>query len=245
MKTSPLASVPLLLASLFLAVVPAVAAAKAVFVEPTWDAGEVELGKVIEHDFIVRNEGDRPVQITGVHPTCGCTVADFDPVIQPGKTGRIHARIRTKTLHTGKLAKTITVNTDAPGAERVILTIKMVLTTPLEFLPKPMVYLSAALGEEKSEEVLARPHRPGMKVVGVRCDSPVFRVSFEPARVVAKGKKRLAAWLLPREGDYWIRITMPADTPAGIHRGEVTVLTNDPAYPEGKVRVSAVVREKR
>ncbi len=234
-----------LLVALSFAIVPAGAAAKAVFVEPTWDAGEVELGTVIEHDFIVRNEGDQPFEITGVHPTCGCTVADFDPVIQPGKTGRIHARIKTKTLHTGKLAKTITVNTNAPGAERVILTVKMVLTTPLEFLPKPMVYISAAPGEEKTQEVLARPHRPGMKVVGVRCDSPVFRVSYEAAKPVAKGEKRLAAWLLPREGDYWIRITMPADTPAGIHRGEVTVLTNDPGYPEAKLRVSAVVREKR
>jgi len=245
MKTTSFVSALALLASLAFTVVPTLAAAKAVFVEPTWDAGEVELGTVIEHDFIVRNEGDQPFEITGVTPTCGCTVADFDPVIQPGKTGRIHARVKTKTLHTGKLAKTITVNTNAPGAERVILTVKMVLTTPLEFLPKPMVYLSAAPGEEKTQEVLARPHRPGMKVVGVRCDSPVFRVSFEPAKPVAKGEKRLAAWLLPREGDYWIRITMPADTPAGIHRGEITVLTNDPGYPEAKLRVSAVVREKR
>ena len=239
-----LVAVVLLCTSVF-AVSPAAAAAKAVFVQPTWDAGEVELGTVIEHDFVVRNEGDTPFEITGVHPTCGCTVADFDPVIQPGKTGKIHARIRTKTLHTGKLAKTITVNTNAPNAERVILTVKMILTTPLEFLPKPMVYLSARPGEEKTQEALARPHRPGMKVVGLRCDSPVFRVSFEPAKAVAKGEKALAAWLLPREGDYWIRITMPADTPAGIHRGEVTVLTNDPDYPEAKLRVSAVVRERR
>ena len=244
MKIAPFQLVVTLLASLAFAAVPAAAAGRAVFVEPTWDAGEVELGTVIEHDFVVKNEGDAPVEITGVHPTCGCTVADFDPVIPPGKSGRIHARINTKTLHTGKLAKTITVNTNAPGAERVILTVKMVLTTPREFLPKPMVYISAAPGEEKTQEVLARPHRPGMKVVGARCDSPVFRVEVVPAKAVAKGKK-LAAWLLPREGDWWVRITLPADTPPGIHRGEVTVLTNDPGYPEAKLRISAVVRERK
>ena len=61
---------------------PAAAAApKAVVAEPVVDVGTVPKGDSINHDFVVKNEGAGPLEITQVQPSCGCTVASFDKTI--------------------------------------------------------------------------------------------------------------------------------------------------------------------
>ncbi len=234
-----------ILAGLVIGSGPALAAGHLVIDEKSWNAGEVELGAVLEHDFLFTNAGDEPVKIKDVLPQCGCTVPEYPKVIAPGETAAVRLRINTKTLHTGKNSKTTTVLTNAPGSERVILQVKMQLFTPLEFLPRPMVYLRTVKGKAKEEKVLARPHREGMKITGVESDNPNISVSFEAAKVAARsddGTGHLANVLLPREGDVWITVTLSPDTPEGIHRAAIIVRTTDPDYPEAQIRVSAAVK---
>ncbi|MDQ7006749.1 MAG: DUF1573 domain-containing protein [Acidobacteriota bacterium] len=234
-----------LLVVLAMASAPALAAGRLVIEEKAWNAGEVELGAVLEHDFLFTNVGDEPVKIKDVLPQCGCTVPEYPKVVAPGETAAVKLRIDTKTLHSGKNSKTTTVLTNAPGSERVILQVKMQLFTPLEFLPRPMVYLRSVKGQSKEEKVLARPHRKGMKITGVESNNPNISVRFEPAEVAAEsddGTGRLANVLLPREGDVWITVTLGPETPEGIHRAEIIVRTTDPEYPEAQIRVSAAVK---
>lgn len=231
-----------------LVVLPALAGGKLIVENKAWNAGEVELGSVIEHNFLFTNGGDAPVKIKDVLPQCGCTVPKYPSTIAPGETASVRLRIDTKTLHSGKNSKTTTVLTDAPGAERVILQVRMQLFTPLEFLPKSMVYLRTQAGREKVERVLARPHRPGMKIVGVTSSSPNIRASLEPVEALrGEGDDEeggLAAALLPRKGDSWIKVSLSSSAPVGIHRAELVVSTTDPDYPEAIVKVSAVVKER-
>lgn len=239
-----------LLMAFALAVLPTLAESKLIVESKAWNAGEVELGSVIEHDFLFTNSGDSPVKIKDVLPQCGCTVPKYPSTIAPGETAAVQLRINTKTLHSGKNSKTTTVLTDAPGAERVILQVRMQLFTPLEFLPKSMVYLRTQAGEEKVERVLARPHRPGMKIVGVTSSNPSIKASLESVKLAASSRAPgegggLAAALLPREGDSWIKVSLLPDAPVGIHRAELVVSTTDPDYPEAIVKVSAVVKEAK
>ena len=226
---------------------PALAEGKLIVEEKAWNAGEVELGSVIEHNFLFTNSGDSPVKIKDVLPQCGCTVPKYPPTIAPGETASVRLQINTKTLHSGKNSKTTTVLTDAPGAERVILQVRMQLFTPLEFLPKSMIYLRTRPGRERIERVLARPHRPKMKIVGVTSSNPNIKASLEPVKVLAAknaGQEGgLAAALLPREGDSWIKVSLLPSAPVGIHRAELMVSTTDPDYPEAIVKVNAVVVE--
>ncbi|MFP5289067.1 MAG: DUF1573 domain-containing protein, partial [Thermoanaerobaculia bacterium] len=116
LKTAILAlsAVLLVAATLFAAGKP-----KAVAVEPIKDVGNVAKGEKIAHDFILRNDGDAPLEITQVHPACGCTVVEFDKTIAPGKTGKVHAVVDTSTFN-GAIAKGVTVftnDTDTPQIE--------------------------------------------------------------------------------------------------------------------------------
>lgn len=236
----------LLLALVALVAIPVHAEGKLLVEDRSWDAGDVELGDILEHDFILKNVGDSPVRITDVSPQCGCTVPEYPSVIEAGKTGAIHLVIKTAKLHTGKNSKTTTVRTDALGAERLIFQVKMKLYTPLELLPKPLVYMRSEVGEGKEQKVLARPHREGMKITGVSSSDANIKVSMSPA-VAAHGNAHpvdgLASALMPRTGDTYIVIKLSPETPAGLHRAEVTIRTNDPEFPEAVIKVNVVVKD--
>src|SRR5262245_66039784 len=89
-------------------------APKAVIAEAVKDAGTVPKGEKITHDFVLRNEGGAPLQVTNVRPACGCTVAEYDKTIAPGKTGTVHTVLDTTTF-AGPISKGITVYTHDPG----------------------------------------------------------------------------------------------------------------------------------
>ena len=74
--------------------------------------------------FEFTNTGDKPLIITNVPSTCGCTVPTKpkDPIL-PGKTGKIDVKYN---MNTGPIRKTITVESNAVNVEggRVAIKIK-------------------------------------------------------------------------------------------------------------------------
>ena len=66
---------------------------KITFLEPEHDFGQIEEnGGNVSHTFEFINEGDSPLVILSVKPSCGCTTPDWskDP-IKPGSKGYIVA----------------------------------------------------------------------------------------------------------------------------------------------------------
>jgi hypothetical protein len=96
-------------------------AQKMEFEELVHDFGTIreEVGSVT-HAFKFTNVGDKPLVVTGVRPSCGCTTPGWtkEPV-QPGETGEILATYRTSA---GPFNKSLTVT--ASGVPNVILHIK-------------------------------------------------------------------------------------------------------------------------
>ena len=61
--------------------------------EMTFDFGEALSGSVVEHTYVIRNEGKSPLELLGVRPSCGCTVIpNYDKVIAPGGEGKLTAK---------------------------------------------------------------------------------------------------------------------------------------------------------
>src|SRR5437870_3299398 len=81
---------------------------KAVAAEPIKDMGVVPKGEKVTHDFLIKNDGTVPLEITEVRPACGCTVADFDKKIAPGQSGKVHVVVDTETF-AGPIAKGVSV----------------------------------------------------------------------------------------------------------------------------------------
>lgn len=224
------------------------AAPHAEFPELAFDAGQVRVGTDIEHDFVIKNTGDEPLLITGVHTTCGCTIVDYDKSIAPGATGKVKARIKTKELGTGRQSKTLTVNTNAPNAERTVLQVRLDHVPPVEIGLRNSggrLYLVQRKGETKEEKVLVRPHLPGMKITGATSNNPSVLVSIEPARPSEKQGSGLASMLLPREGDVWVSVRLRPDAPTGMQQAEVTVQTSDASFPTASFKVQANVRDEQ
>ncbi len=88
-----------------------------------FDAGNVNKGDLIKHDFLVENKGKGTLEITHVQPACGCTVTEFDKQIAPGKTGKITATVNT-TNFSGPIQKMISVTTNDLKMSNFQLTIK-------------------------------------------------------------------------------------------------------------------------
>lgn len=84
---------------------------------------DVWSGDLIEHAFIVHNDGDAVLKILEVRPTCGCTVAEYDKEIPPGGQGKITAKLNTTNIN-HETVKPITVKTNDPKAAQITLQLK-------------------------------------------------------------------------------------------------------------------------
>ena len=85
------------------------------------DFGSKKMGEVVNITFRCKNTGDKPLYLYDVHPSCGCTLADYtkEP-IAPGKEGKIEAQFDTKKSHPGEVHKSVSVSSNnsnyAPSA---------------------------------------------------------------------------------------------------------------------------------
>lgn len=59
---------------------------KLVIPQDFWDFGRVGPTDVVDHTFVLKNEGEAPLTISRIYTTCGCTTAELSArVIPPGK----------------------------------------------------------------------------------------------------------------------------------------------------------------
>ncbi|SJZ90993.1 DUF1573 domain-containing protein [Sediminibacterium ginsengisoli] len=75
--------------------------------------GSITMGEKINIVFRVKNTGTKPLLLSNVTPSCGCTVADYSKeAIAPGAVGMVQAAFDSNRSHPGDVRKTITVTTN-------------------------------------------------------------------------------------------------------------------------------------
>ena len=89
----------------------------------TIDYGTIKKGSDGNKEFIVKNIGKKPLIISNVKPSCGCTSPSWtrEP-IAPGKTGKISVHYNTNLVNL--FMKNIEVYSNDPENSRTILYIK-------------------------------------------------------------------------------------------------------------------------
>ena len=209
---------------------------KAVVDEPVFDAERVNKGKNIVHDFVVKNEGTTPLRITDVRPACGCTVADYDEVIAPGASGKVHAVLDT-TSFAGPISKGITVLTDDPENPQLTLTVKA-LVEPLVFVkPGYARFIQPQLSEPGTvEQLIFTRSFDALEVVDVTSPYPFLTTVARPAKadeVDSNGSGK--QWVVTFTVDY-------EKAPVGALGDYVVVKTNHPEQTEVPIPVSGFVR---
>ena len=89
-----------------------------------FDFGRVLVGEVVDHYYVLKNEGKSKLVIRKVKASCGCTATQPEQMeIEPGRSTRIKASFNSAG-RVGQQHKTITVITNDPKRSNITLTIK-------------------------------------------------------------------------------------------------------------------------
>lgn len=82
------------------------------WVDTLINIGTLKQGEKRTITFTCKNTGNKPLLLTDVAPTCGCTVADYTKqAILPGKEGTVKANFDSKKF-CGQINKTVIANSN-------------------------------------------------------------------------------------------------------------------------------------
>jgi hypothetical protein len=209
---------------------------KATIAEPLKDVGTVSKGDKIVHDFVIKNEGDADLQITNVQPACGCTVAEFDKVIKPGQTGKVHAVVDSATF-SGPISKGVSVFTNDPEHPQIELTIHAKVEPYISIKPGYARYITVQ-GEPLEGNIaqtLWAPDGTSWDITGIDSPFPFLAVTFHEA----KPEERLP----DAKGKQWkVEMKLSNQAKVGPLSDYVTVHTNHPKQKIVQIPVSGFVR---
>lgn len=189
----------------------------AVLVAPVYDFGEIEYDEEVVHEFEIRNDGDRTLELFDARSSCGCTVVDFDDRIEPGSSGRMRVKLNPRSLE-GAFAVGVTVFTNDQANAQLNLTIKAELAQRVAVQPGYVRY-AAARGSSNGrvvEQLLWGADGHEVAITSVESTVPFVDVTFAEATTDAEG----ARWL--------VRATLRDDAPAGPIRGVLVVTVDHP-----------------
>lgn len=229
-------SLPLVALFLLLA---APAAAQLSFGTTTHDFGEIAEGVEVRHAFVLTNEGEAPLTLRSVRPSCGCTTPSFTTeAIAPGGTGEVVVAFDSEG-RPGPFRKSIYVSADAGGEpveQTLYITGRVEHETLTTGVPQGNVLFDAdafdfgtvAAGRPVTR-VFKMQHtgqRP-IRITEVRAQPEGLDVAVPTAPVFA--------------GDLVdIRATVPAEAVAGPFDYAIVLVTDDEAQPTKSLRLTGV-----
>lgn len=231
----------LALAAVLVPLAPAVAeegGPRAVPVEPIKDFEIVPKGDLIRHAFEIRNEGSSPLQLVDVKPACGCTVAEFDKAIGPGKTGKVTVKVDTANF-SGPIAKPISVFTNDPENPKLNLVVKADVKPYLGIEPGYARFIYVQ-GERLApiSQVLWAADGSDIEVLDVKTPGDSITVKARPAAEEERNKDYA--------GKQWaLEVHLDKQAPVGALRDYVEVFVNHPKQKTVRIPISGFVRPRQ
>jgi hypothetical protein len=193
--------------------------------ETAQDGGVVEEGTVVHFRFTVANRGEGDLLIQRVKPSCGCTVAKWEPMIKAGAEAAIEGEMNTEYFR-GAVTKHLTVFSNDPNRPQLELTITARVNPLVEIKPGNAAMLAVDDKPATHEFTLERTGGKPMQIVRVVANAPYIKAESTP---------------LPGEGRYKVTVTATTDTPAGRNVIPVTVQTD---LPKGAMRMLMVTVDR-
>jgi len=219
----------LALSLLALVALPVMAAApQAVVDKPVIDVGRVKKGDPIRQDFVIRNTGDAPLEITEVKPSCGCTVAEYDAVIPPGGSGLVRTVVKTDSFG-GGIAKSVTVFTNDVGNPKLNLVVKALIHEPVVARPGYARFMTVQ-GQPADTSVQTISATDGSEIEVLSVASPYSFVKATHSREEGD------------QGRWRVELSLDREAPTGSLADYVVVRTDHPEQAEVKIAVSGLVR---
>jgi len=173
---------------------PLAAESRIVFETTEMDFGEIDMGKVVELTFKFKNAGDETLIIKNINSSCGCTVPQIEKMeYLPGETGMIPVKFDSKGQR-GKIAKTITIITNADERDKPPTTLIIKGTVTLKNFAMAKVethevpFNTVKLGEKYSQSIkITNTGTSELRIIDVTHSPQVYLLFDED--VVAPGKE--------------------------------------------------------
>lgn len=109
--------------------------------------------KEIEIDFKFVNNGDEKLEISQVKTSCGCMPAKLSTkVLDPGEGGTVSIEYEIGTVR-GSANHKVYVYSNDPERPVVILTVKSVISWPVNFAPKKVIFEDILYGDSKEKSI--------------------------------------------------------------------------------------------
>jgi hypothetical protein len=175
---------------------PAALAPKIVCDQKVYDFGQRENSEVVEHHYVIRNEGSLSLEIRGVRATCGCTAVKPERnVIPPGEETKIQARLDLRG-RSGMQIKTITVQSNDPETPNMNLQIRGTATQALRIQPSTLFFGRLDPGAPRTRPFEVISERGPVDIVEVRAEHPGILVKrLEPGPEDDRSRHRFEATL--------------------------------------------------
>ncbi len=174
--------------------------------------GSVLQGTRVQYSFVVRNEGDAPLEISRVQPECGCTAAvpEENPVA-PGESTRITATFDT-TGFNGYKVKAVRIYTNDPQQPTALLTFQGTVAAEVSVDPPRLYFGTIRKGSGATKEFSIHINdRASVKVKDVLSRS--------------EGVK------LKKLDDGRMQASLSTDVSPGVFRSRIVVRTTSKANP--------------
>jgi hypothetical protein len=209
-------------------------------VEPVKDYGTVPKGDKLDWGFEIKNTGDSDLEILSAKPGCGCTVADFDKVIKPGKSGKVTAHVDT-TAFAGPIAKSVTIETNDPVSRTAQLTIHAIVKPYVEAFPAGFVRYNLLQGDADSQSlVIYSEEDDPFQITKIETPAEWIKAEYkkvdDPSQIVPSVGK-------PGQTQYKLTITVGGpDAKIGPIADKIHIVTNSKHQPDYFVSITGVVR---
>ena len=182
----------------------------------TWENRDLEVKAGVKENrvqavFAFKNGGDKPLVITEVRTTCGCTTAQLGKKdYAPGEAGTLNATL-VLDPEGGTRKKSIYVVTDEPKDNTYVLSLTGIKPLYLEVSERNLHWLVGQAAGAKEIVLKAGPERP-VKITKVTIDRPNFTHTLTTVK----------------EGQEYKLTVTPASTAAEVY-GVIEIQTDLPA----------------
>lgn len=221
--------VPLAFLALRLPSAVAADAPKAAIPEAEFTFKRVISGSVIEHDFVVKNEGSAPLRILNVKMTPPLLVTRMPREIAPGGEGTIHFKLDTASL-AGQFRGAMLVVLNDPDLREASLTFEGQVVPAVELSPLPAFYVSAQRGQVTQSSIEIVNHEPEPLHIE-RVEHPTGRFTTTLETLDAGQRYRLTLHLKP-------------DGPGGRSTETILVTTSSKVRPILKIAANTFLHER-
>ena len=189
--------------------------------------GSVWVGPQLKHSFTIKNEGQAPLEISAVKPSCGCTIAgEYPRRLEPGQSGEFPFAMNSSKLR-GNFSKSITVTSNDPVTSSLRLTLRGEVKQYVEITPQTATFGRITDQEPKTREltIVNNTDKPlELELKHEPSDKYVYKLDE-----VEKGKR------------YSLKVTASPPFAEGTLNSSLTIATNIDEQKEIQVRTIATV----